>query len=91
MSSLIAIKVKTNMCLVSLKLFIVLTILFANVQTCTTYTTITTTINAIYNVDFPTTTFVHTQLHTRLIEFLLTISRFSCTFIYARLQSDEDS
>ena len=42
MSSLIANKVETNMCLVSIKLFIVRTILCATVQTYTTYTTITT-------------------------------------------------
>ena len=42
--SLIATKVETNMCLVSLKLFIVRTILCATIQTYTTYTTIITTI-----------------------------------------------
>ena len=42
MSLLVAIKVKTNTCLVSLKIFIVHTILCATVQTYTTYSTITT-------------------------------------------------
>ena len=44
LSLLIASKVKPNMCLVSIKLFIVRTILCPTVQTYTTYTTITTTI-----------------------------------------------
>ena len=44
MSSLIANKVKRNGYLVSIKLFIVFTILCATVQTYTTYTTIITTI-----------------------------------------------
>ena len=42
MSSLIANQVKPNKCLVSVKLFIVRTILCATVQTYSTYTTITT-------------------------------------------------
>ena len=44
MSSLIANKVKINMCLVSIKLFIVHTVLCATIRTCTTYTVIITTI-----------------------------------------------
>ena len=40
MSSLTANKVKTNVCLGSIKLFIVRIILYATIQTCTTYTTI---------------------------------------------------
>ena len=44
MSSLIADEMKTNMCLVLFKLFIVRTILSATVQTYITYITIITTI-----------------------------------------------
>ena len=43
MSSLIANKVKTNLCLISIKLFILRTIICATVQTYTTYFTITAT------------------------------------------------
>ena len=41
MSSLTATKIKTNMCLLSLKLFVVRTVLRAIIQTYTTYATIT--------------------------------------------------
>ena len=44
MSSLIAIKVETNMCLVTLNLFIIVTILCTTVRNLTTYATIITTI-----------------------------------------------
>ena len=90
MSSLIANQVKTNICFVSVKLFIVCTIFCATVQTYITHTTIT--IRSLflfaYNLLFVillTRLFTilcsqqpssNMQLHTRLTELLLTVDRF---------------
>ena len=77
MCPLIANKVKTNMSLVSIKLFIVRSILCAIVQTYTTYTTTITTIIAyllnLYSGDLQPQLFSShaKQLHTRLTDLLL--------------------
>ena len=72
MGSLIANQVKkTNICFVSVKLFLVL-ITFVPLFTLNWY-------SMNYNNNCPAhncNCFVHTQLHTRLIKFLLTVARF---------------
>ena len=53
---------------------------------CLTYITVATTITACsiffsaHNGDIQITTFIHTQLHKRVIEFLLTLARFVLSF-----------
>ena len=84
MSSLIAKQVKTNMCFVSVSLFIVLSTVVRSHWTDTTI---------IACSQFSTHTAVHATWlrNTRLTELSLSITRFLLLFIYARLQSAERS
>ena len=79
MSSLIANKVKTNMYLVSLKLFIVRTILCSTVQTYTTYTIIMQQYLLI-RCSYLLTTFFQATL---VLYSLLTTIRYSAHNVFA--------
>ena len=95
LSSLIANKVIRNMCLISVKLCIVCTILCATVQTCTKYITITAC-SIFFSHNYSRfcshrrssyhNCFVYTKLYTRLTEFLLTVVCFVLPF-YTPTQS----
>ena len=90
-SSLIANKVIRNMCLISVKLFIVRTILCATVQTCTKYITITAC-SIFFSQNYSLfcshrrSSYHNCFVYTRLTEFLLTIVCFVLHF-YTPTQS----